>query len=103
MDMRHQKLGLADQFPVFLPFDGAHGDGTAFVDVEPVGLPRIHLGVSRAVAVQGALADLRIDAPWDEEGDTDVVVFQFQRLVEPEQGVLGGAVGRAQRETEQSR
>ncbi len=78
MDIRHQKLGFPDEFSVFLPFDGAHGDGAAFVDVEAVGLAGVHLGVGRAVAHEGALADLRVDAPGDEEGDADVVVFQLQ-------------------------
>ena len=95
MDMRHQQFGAADEFAVLLPFDGADGDFATFVHIEAVGLSCIHLGVGRAIAVQGALADLRVDASRDEEGDADVVVFQFQRLVEPEQGVLGGTVGRA--------
>ena len=101
--MRHQQLGAADEFAVLLPLDGTNSDFAAFLHIEAISLSRIHLGVGRAVAVQGTLADLRVDASWDEEGDTDVVVFQLQRLVEPEQGMLGGAIGRAQRETEQTR
>ena len=75
MDMRHQKLGLANQFSMFLPLDGTHGDLAAFVYIEAVGLAGVHLGMGRAVAVEGALADLRVDASRDEEGDADVVVF----------------------------
>ena len=78
MDIRHQKFLAPNEFAVFLPFDGAHGDLAAFLHTETVGLPSIHLGVGCAVAVEGALADLRVDASGDEEGDTDVVVFQFQ-------------------------
>ena len=78
MDIRHQKLGFSNELSVFLPLDGAHGDGTTFVDVEAVGLARVHLGVGRAIAHESALADLRVDASGDEEGDTDVVVFQLQ-------------------------
>ena len=103
MDMCHQKLGFTDELTVLLPFDGTHGDGAALVDIQTIGLSRIHLGVGGAIAVQGALADLRVDAPRDKEGDTDGVVLQLERLVEAEQGVLGGTVGRAQREAEQSR
>ena len=94
MDMRHQQLGAAYEFAVFLPLDGTHGDGTALVHIKAIGLSGVHLGVGRAVAMQGTLADLRVDAPWDEEGDADVVVFQFQRLVEAEQGMLRGTIGR---------
>jgi len=95
MDIRHQKLGFPDEFSVFLPFDGAHGDLAAFVDVEAIGLACVHLGVGRAVAHQCTLADLRVDAPRDKECDADVVVFQLKRFVEAEQGMFGGAVGRA--------
>ena len=77
MDIRHQKFGFPDEFSVLLPFDGAYCDLAAFVDVEAVGLSRIHLGVGCAVAHEGALADLRVDASGDEEGDADVVVFQL--------------------------
>ena len=49
--MGHQKLGFSDEFSVFLPFDGTHGDGAALVDVEAVDLAGIHLGVSCAVAM----------------------------------------------------
>ena len=63
---------------MFLSLDGAYGDFAAFVDVEAVGLSSVHLGVSRAVAVQGALADLRVDASRDEEGDAYVVVFHLE-------------------------
>ena len=103
MNVRHQQLGAADEFAVLLPLDGTHGDLTAFVDVEAVGLSRIHLGMGSAVAVQGTLADLSVDASRDEEGDADVVVFQLKRLVETKQGMLGGTVGRTQREAEQAR
>ena len=43
-----------------------------------------------------------ISVPGDEEGDLDVGVFQLQGLVESEEGVLGGAVGRAERESEEA-
>ena len=88
---------------MLLPLDGADGDFSAFIDIEAVGLARVHLGVGGAVAVERALADLRVDASRDEEGNVDVVVFKLQRLVETEQGVLGGAIGRAKRKTEQAR
>ena len=78
MDIRHQQLGAADEFAVFLPLGGAHGDSAALVHIETVGLACIHLGVGCAVTVQGALADLRVDASRNEEGDVDIVVFQFQ-------------------------
>lgn len=78
---------------MFLSLDGADGDFSAFIDIEAVGLSSIHLGVGCAVAVQRAPADLRVDAPGDEESDSDVVVFQFQGLIKPEQGVFGGAIG----------
>ena len=94
MDMRHQKLGAADEFAVLLPFDGTDSDFATFVHIEAVGLSGIHFSVGCAVAVEGAFADLRVDASRDEEGDVDVVVLQFQRLVEAEQGVLGGTIGR---------
>ena len=84
MYIRHQQLGASDKLPVFLPLDGTHGDGAAFVHIEAVGLTCVHLGMGRAVTHQCALADLRVDASWDEESDIDVVVFQLQRLVEPE-------------------
>ena len=103
MDIRHQKLTFSYQFSMLLPFDGTHGDGAALVYVEAVSLSGIHLGVGGAVAVKGTLADLRVDAPWDEEGDADVVVFQLQRFVEAEQGMFCGAVGRTQRKAEQTR
>ena len=103
MDMCHQKLGFADELTVLLPFDGTHGDGTAFVHIKAIGLASIHLGVGCAVAMQCALADLRVDAPWDEESDADVVVFQLQRFVEPEQGMFGRTLRRTQWEPEQAR
>ena len=103
MDMRHQQLGAADEFAVFLPLDGPHGNLTAFFYAEAIGLACVHFGMGSAVTVQGALADLSVDASRDEEGDVDVVVFQFQRLIKAEQGVLGSAIGRAQREAEQAR
>ena len=95
MDIRHQKLGATDELAMALPFDGAHGDFAALIDIEAVGLAGIHLGMGRAVAVEGALADLRVDAPWDEESHADVVVFQLQRLIEPEQGMFRRAIRRA--------
>ncbi len=85
---------------MFLSLDGADGDFAAFVDIEAVGLARVHLGVGGAVAVECALADLRVDASWDEESDSDVVIFQFQGFVKPEQGMFGRAICRAQREAE---
>ena len=103
MDICHQQFRPADEFAVLLPFDGTYGDLAAFLDTQAVGLSRVHLGVGCAVAHQRALADLRVDATWDEEGNVDVVVFKLQRLVETEQGVLGGAIGRAKRKTEQAR
>ena len=100
MDIRHQKLGFPDEFSVFLPFDGAYGDGATFIDVEAVGLAGVHLGVGRAVAHQGALADLGVDTPWDQEGDVDVGILQLQRLIESEQSVFGSTVSGAQGEAE---
>ena len=84
MDMCHQQLGAADELAVFLSFDGTHGDSAAFLYTEAVGLSCVHFSVGSAVTVKGTLADLRVDAPWDEEGDVDVVVFQFERLIETE-------------------
>ena len=84
MDMCHQELRLADEFTVLLPLDGPHSDGTAFIDIESVGLTGVHFGMGSAVTVERALADLRVDAPWNEECDADVVIFQFQGLVKPE-------------------
>ena len=63
---------------MLLSLDGAYGDFAAFVDVEAVGLSSVHLGVGRAVAMQGAFADLCVDASWDKEGDAYVVVFQLE-------------------------
>ena len=103
MDMCHQQFRAANELAMLLPFDGTHSDGTAFIDIEAVGLSCVHLGMSRAVAVQGALADLRVDASRDEESDVDVVVFQFQRLIKPEQGMLGRTIRRPQRKSEQAR
>ena len=94
MDIGHQQLAATDEFAVALPFDGAHGDGTAFVHIEAVGLSRVHLGVGGTVAHQCTFADLRVDASRNEEGDVDVVVFQLQRLVETEQSMLRRTVGR---------
>ena len=102
MDMRHQQLGTPDELAVLLPFDGSHGDSAAFLYTESVGLSCIHFGVGSAVAVKGALADLRVDAPWDKEGDIDVFIFQLKRFIEAEQGMLGGAIGRAQWEAKQA-
>ena len=95
MDIRHQQLGATNEFAVLLPLDGTHGDLTAFVHIEAIGLSRIHLGVGRTVAHQRALADLRVDASGDEEGDVDVVVFKLQRLIEAKQGMLGSTIRRA--------
>ena len=95
MDMRHQQFCTPYEFAVLLPFDGTHGDGSAFVHIEAIGLSRIHLGVGCAVAHQRARADLRVDATRDEEGDVDVVVFKLQRLIEAKQGVLGSTISRA--------
>ena len=78
MDMRHQQLGAADELAVFLPLDGPHGNLAAFFYAEAIGLSCVHLGMGSAVTVQCALANLRVDAPWDEEGDVDVVVLEFQ-------------------------
>ena len=78
MDMRHQQLGTPDEFAVLLPFDGPHGNLAAFLHAEAVGLSCVHFGVGGAVAMKGTLANLRVDASWDEEGDVDVVVFEFQ-------------------------
>ena len=77
---------------MFLPFDCPNCDGTAFVYIQPVGLSSVHFGMGGAVAMQGTLADLGVDASRDEEGDIDVGVFQLQRLLESEQSVLGGAI-----------
>ena len=85
---------------MFLPFDGTHGDFAAFVHVETIGLSGIHFGVGSAVAVERTLADLRVDTTGDEESDADVVVFQFQRLIKPEQGMFRSAIRRAQRKAE---
>ena len=101
--MRHQQFGFPDELAVLLPFDGSHRNGTAFVNVEAIGLPSVHLGVGRAIAHQGALADLGVDAARDEESNVDVRILQFQRLIEAEQGVLGSTIGRAQGESKQSR
>ena len=76
--MRHQQLGTPDELAVLLSFDGTHGNLTAFFYAQAVGLPCVHLCVSCAVAMKGTLANLRVDASWDEEGDVDVVVFEFQ-------------------------
>ena len=95
MDIRHQQLGATDEFAVLLPLDGTHGNLTAFLHAEAIGLTCIHLGVGCAVAHQRALADLRVDATRDEEGDVDVVVFKLQRLIEAKQGVLGSTISRA--------
>ena len=78
MDMRHQQLSTPDEFAVLLPFDGAHGDSATFLYTEAVGLSGVHFGVGGAVAMKGAFANLRVDAPGDKEGDVDVVVFQLQ-------------------------
>ena len=102
MDMCHQQLGTPDELAVLLSFDGAHGDSAAFLYTEAVGLSCIHFGVGSAVAVKGALADLRVDASWDEEGDIDVVIFQLKRFIEAEQGMLGGTISRAQWKAEQA-
>ena len=91
--MGHQQFGLADELAVLLPLDGTHRNGATFVHVKTVGLPSVHLGVGSAIAHQGALADLRVDASRDKEGDIDVGIFQLQRLIETEQGMLGGTVG----------
>ncbi len=103
MDMRHEQFGFADEFAVFLPFDGAHCDLSAFVHVKAVGLAGIHFGVGRTIAVEGTLANLSVDASGNEEGDSDVVVFQLQGFVETEQSVFGRTIGRAQRKAKQSR
>ena len=103
MNIRHQKFGFSDELAMFLPLDGAHGDGAAFIDIEAVGLSSVHLGMGCAVTVKGTLADLRVDASRDEESDADVVVFQFQRLIKPEQGMFGRTIRRAQRKSEQTR
>ena len=84
MDVSHQQLGLADEFTVPLPFNGSHCDGSAFVHIQAVGLSGIHLGMGSAVTHQSALADLRVDAARDEEGDVDVGILQFQRLIKAE-------------------
>ena len=34
MNIRHQKLGFSNEFAVFLPLDGAHGDGTAHAKMD---------------------------------------------------------------------
>ena len=91
--MSHQQFRLADEFAVFLLFDGPHGDGTAFVHIKAVGLSGIHLGVGCAVAHQGTLADLGVDAPGNQERDVDIGIFQLQRLIKAEQCMFGGAVG----------
>ena len=78
MNICHQQLGAADKLAVLLSLDGTHGDGAAFVYIKAIGLTGIHLGVTCAIAVECTLADLRVDASRDEEGDIDVVVFQFQ-------------------------
>ena len=93
MNIRHQQLGAPDKLAVLLSFNGTHGDFAAFVHIEAVGLSRIHLGMGRAVTHERTFADLCVDASRDKESDIDVVVFQFQRLVKAEQGMLGSAVG----------
>ena len=77
MDICHQQFLPPDEFAVFLPFDGANGNFAAFLNTQAIGLSGIHLGMGGAVAMKGAFADLGIDASRDEEGDVDVVVFQF--------------------------
>ena len=84
MDMCHQQLGAPDEFTMLLPFDGTHGNSAAFFYAESIGLACIHLGMGRTVAMKSTFADLRVDTPRDEEGDVDVVVFQFERLIETE-------------------
>ena len=64
---------------MFLSFDGADGDFAAFVHIEAVGLARVHLGVGGAVAVECALADLRVDASGNEEGHADVTRRAWRR------------------------
>ena len=100
--MCHQQFGLANELAMFLPFDGAHRDGATFVDIQAIGLPRVHLCVGGAVAHQSALADLGVDASRDEEGDVDVGILQLQRLVEAEQGMLGRTIGATQWESKKS-
>ena len=75
MDICHQQFRPSNELAVFLPFDGAHGNLAGFLHAEAVGLSRVHLGMGRAVAMKGALADLRVDTPRDEEGDIDIVVL----------------------------
>ena len=78
MDIRHQQLRTSNQFAMLLPFDGTNGDFAAFFHIEAVGLSCIHFGVGGTVAHECTLADLRVDASRNEEGDADVVVFQFE-------------------------
>ena len=98
----HQQLLAADELLVFFLGDGLQGDFRAFGHVHAVGLTRVHLGEFLPGGEQGALGYLRAYAAGDEEGDLDVGVFQLQGLVESEEGVLGGAVGRAERESEEA-
>ena len=93
MNVGHEQLALADKFAVLLPLDGPYSDGAAAVHVESIGLAGVHLGMGRAVAHQGALADLGVDASGDQEGDMEVGILQLQRLIKAEEGVLGGTVG----------
>ena len=78
MDICHQQFRPSNELTVFLPFDGAHGNLAGFLHAEAIGLSCVHLGMGSAIAMKGALADLRVDASWDEEGDVDVVVLEFQ-------------------------
>ena len=56
--MRHEQFAFPDELAVLLAFDGPHGNGPALVNIQPFGLPLVHLGVGSAVAVKGTLADL---------------------------------------------
>ena len=84
MDVRHEQFRFSDEFTVLLAFDGTHGNGSTLVYIKTIGLSCIHFGMGCAVAMQRALADLCVDASRDEEGDANVVVFQFQGFVETE-------------------
>ena len=98
----HQQFLAADELLVLLFGDGLQGDFRAFGHVHAVGLTRVHLGEFFPGGEQCALGYLRADTARDEEGHLDVGVFQLQGLVESEEGVLGGAVGRAERESEEA-
>ena len=79
------------------------GHPRTLVHIVTIRLTRIHHARSLAVAIEGILRHLGVDATRDDDGGLDLRILQRNGLIEAVDGVLRSAVGRPHGETKDAR